>query len=35
MKYELLPITFIVVMDSNKNEHFLSITTIISVMEWQ
>ena len=35
MKWELLSVTIIVVMESNNNEHCLSITTIISVMEWQ
>ena len=35
MKQELLYVTIIVVMESNNNEHCLSITTIIYVMEWQ
>ena len=34
MKKKLLSVTIIVVMESNNNEHCLSITTIISVMEW-
>ena len=35
MKKELLSVTIIVVMESNYNEHCLSITTIIFVAEWQ
>ena len=35
MKEDLLSVTIIAVMESNNNEHSLSITTIISVMEWQ
>ena len=33
MKQELLAVTIIV--ESNNNEHCLSITTIISVIDWQ
>ena len=35
MKYYLLSLTIIVVMECSNNEHFLYIPTIISVMEWQ
>ena len=35
MKYELLYVTIIVVIESNNNEHCHSVTTIISVMELQ